>query len=221
MFACETSGIQSDVCMCCACSWGIDHLKVDGCKQFDTVNMNSSYAVVGSFLLSAAKKRGSPVVYHPSNLGFRHPRQFHELIPIANQWRWFDDVDDTWSSISGIIEEVGAGQPHCINAPPPASCKAFDFSTKAQNCSKYCSEVLRFVTTPRPGAWHDPDMVIIGNTPCSNISKANGMHCGTFTQVNRKIEKSKTHAALLYYCATAFLFLFCVLQHVLRFSIIG
>ena len=69
--------------------------------------MNNSYAIVGSHLLAAATKRGTtPIVYHPSNLGFRHPRQFHELVSIANQWRWFDDVQDTWASVSGIIEEV-------------------------------------------------------------------------------------------------------------------
>ena len=70
--------------------------------------MNNSYAIFGSHLLAAATKRGTtPIVYHPSNLGFRHPRQFHELVSIANQWRWFDDVQDTWESVSGIIEEVG------------------------------------------------------------------------------------------------------------------
>ena len=53
--------------------------------------------------------------------------------------------------------QVGAGQPHCIDEPQPANCDAFDSSAKANNCSQYCSEVLRFVTAPRPGAWHDPD----------------------------------------------------------------
>jgi hypothetical protein len=143
--------------------------------------MNNSYAIVGSHLLAAATKRGSPVVYHPSNLGFRHPRQFHELVAIANQWRWFDDVQDTWKSVSGIIEEVGAGQPDCIDEPQPWSCHDFDFGAKAENCSSYCAEVLRFVTAPRPGAWHDPDMLIVGNTPCSNVSRTNGLHCNTFT----------------------------------------
>lgn len=57
---------------------------------------------------------------------------------------------------------------------------------KANNCSQYCSEVLRFVTAPRPGAWHDPDMVIIGNTPCSDVSKHNGLHCNTFTQAEEE-----------------------------------
>ena len=133
-------------------SWDIDHLKVDGCGQFDNIDQNNSYAIVGAHLLEAARKRGSPVVYHPSNLGFRHPRQFRELVSIANQWRWFDDVQSTWESVTGIIAEVGAGQPHCIDEPVPASCTGFDFSAKATNCSKYCSEVQHFLEAPRPGA---------------------------------------------------------------------
>ena len=49
---------------------------------------------------------GRPVVYHPSNLGFRYPRQFRELSAIANQWRWYNDVRDDWASVAGIIEEL-------------------------------------------------------------------------------------------------------------------
>lgn len=119
-------------------SWDIDHLKVDGCGQFDNVDQNNSYAIVGGFLQEAVAKRGTgPVVYHPSNLGFRYPRQFHELVSIANQWRWFDDVQSTWASVSGIIEEVGAGQPHCIDEPLSADCTGFDGGgPHATNCSK-------------------------------------------------------------------------------------
>jgi hypothetical protein len=147
-------------------SWDIDHLKVDGCGQFDRVDQNNSYAIVGHHLLEAVKKRGTgPVVYHPSNLGFRYPRQFGELVSIANQWRWFDDVDSTWKSISSIIEEVGAGQPHCVDEPLPLNCTTdMMFGDRATYCSRFCSEVQRFVDSARPGAWPDPDMLVVGNT---------------------------------------------------------
>jgi hypothetical protein len=135
-------------------------MKVDGCGQFDQIHQNNSYAIVGGHLLAAATKRGSPVVYHPSNLGFRYPRQFHELVSIANQWRWFNDVQDSWESILSIIEEVGAGQPHCLpDGHLPSDCNEFDGGgSRATNCSRFCSEVQRFLDAPRPGAWHDPDM---------------------------------------------------------------
>ena len=135
--------------------------QVDGCGQFDNIDQNNSYAIVGEHLLAAATKRGFPVVYHPSNLGFRYPRQFHELVSIANQWRWFNDVQDNWGSISGIIEEVGAGQPRCLDDSNglPSECSSFDGGgSKATNCSSYCTETQRFLDAPRPGAWHDPDM---------------------------------------------------------------
>ena len=35
-------------------SWGIDHLKVDGCHEFDHLHMNGSYAIVGGFLEAAS-----------------------------------------------------------------------------------------------------------------------------------------------------------------------
>ena len=38
--------------------------------QFDNIDQNNSYAIVGGFLQDAVAKRGTgPVVYHPSNLG--------------------------------------------------------------------------------------------------------------------------------------------------------
>ena len=49
----------------CACAGR----KVDGCGQFDKIDQNNSYAIVGQHLLEAVKKRGTgPIVYHPSNL---------------------------------------------------------------------------------------------------------------------------------------------------------
>jgi hypothetical protein len=108
-------------------SWDIDHIKVDGCLGFDVTDMNSSYAIVGSYLLNATKGRtrggvSAPLAYHPSNLAFGFPRQFRELATIANQWRFFDDVQATWQSVESIVEEIGAGQPECVPGPLPSNC---------------------------------------------------------------------------------------------------
>ena len=82
---------------------------------FDKTHMNESYAIVGQFLQDAVARRGTgPVVYHPSNLGFEFPRQFRELAAIANQWRFFGDVQASWGSLSGIIEDIGAGPSRII-----------------------------------------------------------------------------------------------------------
>merc|ERR1719238_552499 len=99
-------------------SWDIDALKVDGCGGFDELHQNSSYAIVGDFLRQAAARRGSgPVLYHPSNLGFKFPRQFRELAAIGNQWRFFNDVQDSWKSVRDIVDVFAAGQPHCLEGP--------------------------------------------------------------------------------------------------------
>jgi alpha-N-acetylgalactosaminidase len=83
-------------------SWGIDHLKVDGCDGLDTAQMNYSYDIVGRYLLNATNRavaagtREGPVAYHPSFLGFSFPRQFRELASIGNQWRFFNDIQASW-----------------------------------------------------------------------------------------------------------------------------
>ena len=164
-------------------SWNIDSLKVDGCGNFDRVDQNNSYAIVGGYLADAVAARGTgPVVYHPSNLAFRFPRQFRELQAIANQWRFFHDVDSTWASVSSIIDNIGAGQPACIPGPLPANCTYYD-GGRDQNtfCASYCVERGPFLDVPGKGGWHDPDMLIVGNTPCSPADLKNGMHCGTLT----------------------------------------
>jgi hypothetical protein len=70
--------------------------QVDGCGGFDQPHMNESYALIGQFLQAAAKKHGRKVVYH---------------------WRFFNDVQDSWASVAGIINEIGAGQPTCRPGP--------------------------------------------------------------------------------------------------------
>lgn len=165
-------------------SWEIDHLKVDGCAGMDFDRMNESYALVGRFL----RATGRPVVYHPSNLAGHFPRQFHELVAIANQWRFANDIQDNWVSLWCIIEEIGAGQPACTPGPLPAGCLHPDSRMAFMNCSGYCAESRRFHEAQRPGAWHDPDMLITGNTPCSNASAAHGMRCGTFTLAEERTQ---------------------------------
>jgi hypothetical protein len=99
--------------------------------------MNESYALVGKFL----GDQGRPVVYHPSNLGFRFPRQFRELSATAHQWRWFNDVQDNWESVVGIINEIGAGQPTCTPGAIPAECEKWASGDLSTRCAAHCSEV--------------------------------------------------------------------------------
>jgi hypothetical protein len=131
---------------------------------------------VGQLLRSATAKTGRPVLYHPSNLGFKYPRQLREYQAIgAHQWRWFDDVVDSWyptstathpdvdgASVSEIIEAIGAGQPTCRPGPLPPACDAFLTSVQhhpiATICASYCSEVQKYLSVTRPGTFPDPDV---------------------------------------------------------------
>ena len=166
-------------------SWDIDHLKVDGCLEFDELHMNGSYAIVGGMLQDAAKRMGRPpVVYHPSNLGFKFPRQFRELASIGNQWRFFDDAQDSWSSIAQVLNVMGAGQPDCIPGALPANCTTDQMLTGDANiyCASFCVERDQYLGVAGRGGWHDPDQLLVGNTNCSKGAQkyypnSTGMKC--------------------------------------------
>ena len=138
--------------------------QVDGCQQFDELHMNGSYAIVGSMLREAAQKAGRPpIVYHPSNLGFKFPRQFRELAAIGNQWRFFDDAQDSWSSIQAVVNVMGAGQPRCTPGPLPTNCTGDKMLTGEQNtfCASFCVERDQYLGVSGRGGWHDPGMIRI------------------------------------------------------------
>jgi len=173
-------------------SWDIDHIKVDGCKGYDSVHGNASYAIVGQFLQAAVAKRGTgPVIYHPSNEGFEFPRQFRALAAIANQWRFFNDVQDSWSSVASIIGEIGAGQPECKPGPLPPNCTGRLRGSFSEWCASFCVERDEFLRVPGRGGWHDPDMLLVGETPCSPAAKAAGMRCSVLP-----LEEQKTQLAI-------------------------
>jgi hypothetical protein len=48
-------------------------------------------------------------------------------------------------------------------------------------CVRACMQVHRFLKAARPGTFADPDMLLLGQTSCSAVSRANGMHCGPVT----------------------------------------
>lgn len=156
--------------------------KVDGCSETHAT-LNASYAIIGELLLHAAVERGGPpVLYNPSCLSFNYPRQFRELAAIGNQWRFTHDITDTWESVRSIIEHIGAGQPVCNPGPLPANCTGWHYSVDGQLwCESFCVEREAFLRVPGQGGWHDPDVLIVGNTPCSAAGQKDGMSCQNLT----------------------------------------
>jgi len=122
---------------------------------------------------AAAKAQRAPVVYHPSNLGFKFPRQFRELAAIGNQWRFFDDAQDSWSSIQALVDVMGAGQPTCVQGPLPPNCTTDAMLHGADNarCASYCVERDQYIGVAGRGGWHDPDELLIGQTECPEAEK--------------------------------------------------
>jgi len=170
-------------------SWGIDHLKVDGCSGTYST-LNASYAIIGELLLHATVQRGgAPVLYNPSCLSFNYPRQFRELAAIGNQWRFTHDITDTWESVQSIIEHIGAGQPVCTPGPLPANCTGWHYSVDGQlKCESFCVERDAFLGVVGQGGWHDPDALLVGNTPCSAAAAKDGMSCKNLTHAEEQTQ---------------------------------
>ncbi|XP_054154458.1 alpha-N-acetylgalactosaminidase-like isoform X2 [Oppia nitens] len=109
--------------------WGVDSLKLDGCYA-DTKNMTNMYPEMSRALNSS----GRAIVYACSWPAYQIGQNpdYRRIAQYCNYWRNFDDIMDSWTSVTSII----------------------DFYAKYQ-------DVL--VKYHGPGAWNDPDMLIIGN----------------------------------------------------------
>jgi|EP00505_MAST-04D_sp_SCG-Rhode-Island_P003702 alpha-N-acetylgalactosaminidase len=116
--------------------WGIDSIKVDGCNVFQTSDVLSrGYRFFGDQL----NRTGRPIMYSCSWPDYirlnREPVNYTLIGDTCNMWRMYDDIQDSWESVLGIIDWVGnnggKGSPMQVTAGP--------------------------------GRWNDPDMLIIGN----------------------------------------------------------
>ena len=119
-------------------SWGIDSLKMDACNSYHTHEiLDPAYIFMGNSL----NKTGRPVLYSCSwpdyirdNSSGTGPVDYHNTAKHCNLWRTYNDIQDSWESVTTIVDWVGD------NAPTNGMLDAAG-----------------------PGAWNDPDMLIIGN----------------------------------------------------------
>ena len=142
-------------------SWGIDYLKLDGCNE-DLADMPADYAEVSKILSNSGRDivfSCSWPAYVPGNgedndgiiLRLASGAKRSEVInvttnpitrmlsEICHTWRNFDDVSDSWASVSSII----------------------DFW-------KRNSTDDNFVAVSGPGSWNDADMLMVGNNGLSH-----------------------------------------------------
>jgi len=121
-------------------SWGIDYLKLDGCYE-DIAEMHDDYTEVSKILDAS----GRDIVFscswpaYVNNHGEDNDGEILQtLSEICHTWRNFDDVADSWNSVSSIIDYW------------------------ARNTTD-----IPFVQVSGPGSWNDADMLMVGNNGLS------------------------------------------------------
>ena len=123
-------------------SWGVDYLKVDGCYE-DVAQMDAHYSALSGYLNAT----GRPIVYSCSWPAYITPDHgeandgaiLNRLSEICHTWRNFDDVEDSWASVQGVIDWW----------------KRSDTSDP-------------FIAVARPGSFNDADMLMLGNNGLSH-----------------------------------------------------
>ncbi|KAF4676463.1 hypothetical protein FOL47_006101 [Perkinsus chesapeaki] len=115
--------------------WEIDSLKVDGCYA-DTATFGETYPRLGQLLNETQR----PILYSCSwpayldDSGEGNDVLVNEIAPACNLWRNYNDIEDSWASVSAIVD--------------------FWARNSTDNA---------LVRAAGPGHWNDPDMVLVGN----------------------------------------------------------
>uniref|UniRef100_A0A3P8VQQ6 Alpha-galactosidase n=1 Tax=Cynoglossus semilaevis TaxID=244447 RepID=A0A3P8VQQ6_CYNSE len=90
-------------------SWGVDYLKFDGCYS-NPVEQMLGYPQMSK----ALNATGRPIAYScswPAYLGGLPPNVNYSLLgEICHLWRNYDDIQDSWDSVQGIIEWFASNQ---------------------------------------------------------------------------------------------------------------
>ncbi|XP_028968951.1 alpha-N-acetylgalactosaminidase [Galendromus occidentalis] len=111
-------------------AWGVDMLKLDGCYA-DPNKMDEIYPQ----MTQALHDSGRSMVYSCSWPAYQFDKRkpdYNSISKHCNLWRNFDDIADSWQSVTKIM----------------------DYYAKVQD---------DLIPYSGPGAWSDPDMLIIGD----------------------------------------------------------
>lgn len=99
-------------------SWGVDYLKLDGCYS-DPKTMDTGYPM----FTEALNKTGRPIVFSCSWPAYQVPLNitpnYTRIAEYCNLWRNYDDIQDSWQSVSHIINWYGDHQDEMIPAAGP------------------------------------------------------------------------------------------------------
>jgi len=89
--------------------WGVDMLKVDGCNA-NISAMATGYPLIGAEIDYSGRKMvySCSWPYYEMHSG-RHVNYTH-VAETCHLWRVFDDIEDTWNSVSSIIDYMASTQ---------------------------------------------------------------------------------------------------------------
>lgn len=82
--------------------WGVDYIKLDGCYS-TPAQMEEGYPQFGQYLNDTKR----PIVYSCSWPAYISNPNYTAIIETCNLWRNFDDIADSWSSVTTIIDHYG------------------------------------------------------------------------------------------------------------------
>ncbi|XP_066976535.1 alpha-N-acetylgalactosaminidase-like [Macrobrachium rosenbergii] len=89
--------------------WGVDYVKLDGCYS-DPHTMDQGYPEFGSYL----NKTGRPIVYSCSWPDYLRASgikiNWTAIIEHCNLWRNYNDISDSWGSVTSIVNYYGDNQ---------------------------------------------------------------------------------------------------------------
>lgn len=89
--------------------WEIDYLKLDGCYM-DPLQMDEGYPAFGKML----NDTGRQILYSCSWPAYQEPENikanYSSIAEHCNLWRNWDDIEDSWRSMAGIMDWFGDNQ---------------------------------------------------------------------------------------------------------------
>jgi len=94
--------------------WGVDQVKLDGC-YVEATSMDKGYPEFGR-LLNAT---GRPMVYSCSWPAYQENPDYEAIAEACNLWRNYDDIDDSWESVTSIVDWYAANQDMLIKYAGP------------------------------------------------------------------------------------------------------
>ncbi|CAK1553004.1 unnamed protein product [Leptosia nina] len=80
-------------------SWGVDYIKLDGCNV-ELSKMDTGYPEFGKVM----NESGRPMVYSCSWPAYQDEPDYKSIMEYCNLWRNTDDIQDSWASLTSIMD---------------------------------------------------------------------------------------------------------------------